>query len=105
MLNGGDHPATTPVFTDSTAAVLAISLSGMHASFHRARVVGARVQQKDQVGTLLLGGKPRTASSVPAKVDRTVASSRTSPRIHIVRLPQPVDVPVTNVTALQSKAS
>jgi hypothetical protein len=59
---------------------------------------------EDQVGTLLLGGKPRT-DSVPAKVDRTVASSRTSPRIHIVRLPHYVDAPVTNVTALRPKAS
>jgi hypothetical protein len=38
-------------------------------------------------------------------VGGTVASSRTSPRIHIVRLPQRVDVPVTKVTALESKAS
>jgi hypothetical protein len=42
---------------------------------------------------------------VPAKVDRTVASARTSPRIHIVRLPQAVDAPVTTVTALRPKAS
>jgi hypothetical protein len=38
-------------------------------------------------------------------MDRTVASNKTSPRIHIVRLPQPVDVPVTEVTALHSRAS
>ena len=57
------------------------------------------------MGTLLLGGKPRTASSVPAKVGGTVASGKTSPRIHIVRLPQRTDVPVTTVTALASKAS
>jgi hypothetical protein len=37
-------------------------------------------------------------------VDRTVAS-KTSPRIHIVRLPQRIDVPVTKVTALRTKAS
>jgi hypothetical protein len=59
----------------------------------------------NQVGTLLLGGKPRTEISVPAKVDRTVASSEASPRIHIVRLPQPVGASVTNVTALRPKAS
>jgi len=38
-------------------------------------------------------------------VDRTVASGRTSSRIHIVRLPQRIEVPVTKVTALESKAS
>jgi hypothetical protein len=37
-------------------------------------------------------------------VDRTVAS-KTSPRIHVVRLPLRIDVPVTKVTALTSKAS
>jgi len=53
----------------------------------------------------LLGGKPRTASSVPAKADRTVASSEAPPRIRIVRLPSQIDAPVTTVTALHSKAS
>jgi hypothetical protein len=60
---------------------------------------------KDQVGTLLLGGKSRTEHSVPVKADGTVASKVTSPRIHVVRLPRPADSRVTNVTALRSKAS
>jgi hypothetical protein len=38
-------------------------------------------------------------------MDRTVASNTTPPRIHIVRLPKPVDAPVTEVTALHSRAS
>jgi len=38
-------------------------------------------------------------------MDRTVASARTSPRIHIVRLPQRVEAPVAEATALQHKAS
>jgi hypothetical protein len=38
-------------------------------------------------------------------MDRTVASNRTSPRIHIVRLPHRADATVTKVTALRSKAS
>jgi hypothetical protein len=38
-------------------------------------------------------------------MDRTVASARTSPRIHIVRLPQRIDAPDTKVSALQTKAS
>ena len=67
--------------------------------------MGARAQPKDQVGTLLLGGKSRTEHSVPAKADGTVASRVTSPRIHVVRLPRQSDVPVTNVTALRPKAS
>ena len=34
-----------------------------------------------------------------------MASHGTSPRIHIVRLPQRIDAPVTKVTALRTKAS
>lgn len=67
--------------------------------------MGARARPKDQVGTLLLGGMSRTELSVPAKGDGTVASRGTSPRIHVVRLPQPAGVVVANVTALRPKAS
>jgi hypothetical protein len=38
-------------------------------------------------------------------MDRSVASGSTSSRIHIVRLPRRIDVPVTKVTALRTKAS
>jgi len=66
--------------------------------------VGAGAQPKDQVGTLLLGGKPRTVS-VPAKADSTAASKGASPRIHVVRLPRPSGATATTVTALRPKAS
>jgi hypothetical protein len=38
-------------------------------------------------------------------VDRSVASGGTSPRIHVVRLPQSLVVPVATVTPLHSRAS
>jgi len=58
----------------------------------------------NKVGTLLLGGMPRTVT-VPAKADRTVASNETPPRIHVVRLPAKADAPVAEVTVLRHKAS
>jgi hypothetical protein len=59
---------------------------------------------QDQVGTLLLGGKPRTLD-VPAKADRTVASNEAPPRVHVLRLAQRSGAPVATVTALRSRAS
>jgi hypothetical protein len=59
---------------------------------------------QDQVGTLLLGGKPRTLV-VPAEADRTVASNEAPPRVHILRVPRQGDVHVATVTALRSRAS
>ncbi len=53
---------------------------------------------------MLLGGKPRTVT-VAAKADRTVASTGTPPRIHVVRLPQQVESKVAEVTEFRSKAS
>ena len=66
---------------------------------------GLSSNQETVVGTLLLGGKSRTELSVPAKADRTVASSGTSPRIHVVRLRHKSAAPVASVTTLHTRAS
>jgi hypothetical protein len=90
--------------TDSMAEVLAHACPRRHAVLTEHESWGFELDVKYRVGTLLLGGKPRTVS-VPAEADRTVASAETSPRIRIVRLPQAADAPVATVTALRTRAS
>jgi hypothetical protein len=85
--------------------VLAFGSPGMHAFCTERGSWGSGLTRRNQVGTLLLGGKSRAELSAPAKADGTVASRGTPPRIHVVRLPKTVDRPVTDVTVLEPKAS
>ena len=59
-------------------------------------VVGAVLtSRRHGVGTLLLGGKTRDELFAPQpEADVAVASRSAAPRIHVVRLPEPVEAPL-----------
>jgi hypothetical protein len=60
---------------------------------------------KGTVGTLLLGGQTRAELTASAsKGEGTVASRVAPPRIHVVRLPRPVE-PVVVLSELAAAAS
>src|SRR4051794_407304 len=90
----------TPRGTEPMLEVLATGRPPRHACSPEAGSWGSGLG-RGQVGTLLLGGMPRTDQSGGAQADGTVASRGTSPGLRVVRQPTPADDSVVDVTALR----
>jgi len=58
---------------------------------------GSWLAENPGVGTLLLGGKTRDELIAPRpSAEGTVASRGSAPRVHVVRLPEPAESPLTD---------